>query len=71
MNESYIGGNDVNSTDICATIADLKLRIAEHIVDQQCYQEIDEVHDILAETKVGARRKPALLEILKKVFSAA
>ena len=71
MKETNIDSTDVNGTDICATIADLKLRVAEHIVAQYDYQGFDDVRDILAETKVGARRKPILLKILKKVFSAA
>ena len=71
MSETYIEGAEVNSTNICATIADLKLRVAEHIVAQYDYQGLDKVRDILAETKVGARRETSLLKILKKVFSAA
>jgi hypothetical protein len=71
MRESGIYGNNASSADICATIAELKLRIAEHIVDRQCCPGFEEMRDILTETKVGARRKPALFDILKKVFSAA
>lgn len=70
MEERSIAGIDINSAGVC-TIADLKLRVAEHVVAQYDYRGVNDVWDIIAETKVGARRKPTLLKILKKVFSAA
>jgi hypothetical protein len=48
----------------------LKLRVAEHIRAQYDYNETAEVRDILNETKPGAWRKPTMLNMLKKVFSA-
>jgi len=70
MEEQTIASIDVGTTKVCPTIADLKLRVAEHIVAQyDGYATID-VRDILAETKVGAWRRPTLLKILKMVFSA-
>jgi len=51
-------------------IADLKLRVAEHIVAQDdCYRTAD-VQTILAETKVGAWRRADLLKKLQIIFSA-
>ena len=51
-------------------VADLKLRVAEHIVTQNdCYRTAD-VQTILAETKVGAWRRADLLEKLKMIFLA-
>ena len=62
---------DVGTTKVCTTIADLKLRVAEHIVAQYDGYGTTDVRNILAETKVGAWRRAALLKILKMVFSAA
>jgi len=51
-------------------VADLKLRVAEHIVTQNdCYRTAD-VQTILAETKVGAWRRADLLKKLKMIFLA-
>ena len=52
-------------------IADLKLRVAEHIIAQYECQESNDVRNIRAETKVGGGTKPTLQKILKMVFSAA
>ncbi len=57
------------STTRVDTIGDLKLRVAEYILAQSVYSTNDDVRSILAETKVGAWRRPALLEKLKMVFS--
>jgi len=70
VKERSIAGVDVGTTRVCTTVADLKLRVAEHIIAQDDYSVTDEVQNILAETKAGAWRRPALLEKLKKVFSA-
>ena len=52
-------------------IAELKLRMVEHIIAQEdCYRATD-VQSILAETKAGAWRKAALLKRLRMIFSAA
>jgi len=51
-------------------VADLKLRVAEHVVTQNdCYRTAD-VQTILAETKVGAWRRADLLKRLKMIFLA-
>ena len=51
-------------------VADLKLRVAEHVVTQNdCYRTAD-VQTILAETKVGAWRRADLLKKLKMIFLA-
>jgi hypothetical protein len=38
MEERSINSIDVNSSGICTTVADLKLRVTEHIVAQYDYQ---------------------------------
>jgi len=51
-------------------VANLKLKVAEHIVTQNdCYRNTD-VQTILAETKVGAWKRADLLKKLKMTFSA-
>lgn len=69
MEERTITIVDVNNTKAGATLADLKLRVAAHIIAQDDCCRPDEVQSILTETKVGARRKPALLKKLQTVFS--
>ena len=71
MKERIMDRIDVNGTEVCRTVADLKLRVAQHIVAQYDYHGVNEAWDIIAETKVGAWRRPTLLKILKKIFSAA
>ena len=51
------------------TLADLKVKLAEHIIAQaDCYKP-DEMWSILTETKVGAWRRSDLLEKLRLIFS--
>ena len=52
-------------------IADLKLRVAEHIIAQEDSYRTVEMQYSLAAAKAVAWRRPALLKNLKKVFSAA
>ena len=62
---------DIGTKKACTTIADLKLRVAEHILAQyDCYEATD-VRNILNETKAGAWRRPTLLNMIKMVFSAS
>ncbi|MFC1915804.1 hypothetical protein ACFLW4_03835 [Chloroflexota bacterium] len=69
MEKSTITTVDVGTTKTGTALAELKLRVAEHIIAQNdCYRP-DEVRSILDETKVGAWRKPALLKKLQMVFS--
>jgi len=51
------------------TLSDLKLKIAKHIINQADSYHLDEVHRIMAETKVGARKRADLVEKLRSVFS--
>ena len=61
--------DDVRLTRSYTTLADLKLRVAEHLIAQaDCYRP-DEVQSILAETKIGAWRRVDLLEKLRIIFS--
>ena len=52
-------------------LADLKLKIAEHLISQADNYRPDEVYGIMAETKVGARKRPQLVEKLRMVFSVS
>ena len=69
MKEQTITAIDVDTTKV-DTIADLKLRVAEHIIAQDGCHGTDDVRNILAETKVGGGRRPASLKLLKMIFSA-
>ena len=51
------------------TLADLKLKIAEHLIRQAGSYCPDEVHSIMAETKIGARKRADLIEKMRVVFS--
>jgi len=71
MEKQTITSTDNGTTKVCKTIADLQLRVAEHILAQyDCYDATD-VRNILNETKAGAWRRPTLLKMLKMVFSAS
>ena len=50
-------------------LVDLKLKIAEHLINQAGSYRPDEVYSILAETKVGARRRADLMDKMRVVFS--
>ena len=56
---------------ISTTLADLKLKIAEHLINQADNYRPDEVYSIMAETKVGARKRADLVEKLRVVFSTS
>jgi len=51
-------------------VANLKLKVAEHIVTQNDGSKNTDVQSILAETKVGAWKRADLLKKLKMTFSA-
>ena len=53
------------------TLADVKLRIAEHLINLADFYRADEVYSIMAETKIGARRKNDLVDKLRMVFSVS
>ncbi len=69
MKGSTLISSRIGATKASATAEDMRLRLAEHIIVQDGRSVADEVRSILAETKIGARRRPALLERLKVVFS--
>lgn len=54
---------------IGTTLADVKLKIAEHLINLADFCRSDEVYSIMAETKVGARRRNDLVDKLRVVFS--
>lgn len=51
------------------TLVDLKLKIAEHLINQADSYRLDEIYRIMAETKVGARKKTDLADKMRLVFS--
>ncbi|TES88805.1 MAG: hypothetical protein E3J93_01815 [Dehalococcoidia bacterium] len=51
------------------TLVDLKLKIAEHLINQADSYRLDEVYRIMAETKVGARKRTDLADKMRLVFS--
>ncbi len=59
-----------DTTNGGTTLADVRLKIAEHIIKQYVFDGNLDVRNILTETKVGARRRPALLQKLKIVFAS-
>ena len=71
MEERAIAAFNVGTTKVGTTLAELKLRVAEHVIAQDDGYRPDEVQRILAETKVGAWRKSDLLEKLRMVFSTS
>ena len=54
---------------IGTALVDLKLKIAEHLIDQADRYSPDEVYSIMAETKVGASKKTELMDKVRMVFS--
>ncbi len=54
---------------IGTALTDLKLKIAEHLIDQADRYGQDEVYSIMAETKVGASKKTELMDKVRMVFS--
>ncbi len=54
---------------IGTTMADMKLKIAEHLINLADFYRQDGVYSIMAETKVGARRRSDLVNKLRVVFS--
>lgn len=71
MDEQTVSTVDTDTTRVGATIADLRLRMAEHIITQGGVYSDADVQHILTETKVGAWRKADLLKKLKIVFATS
>ena len=69
MEQVQLGKRGVGGARIGTTLADLKLKIAEHLINQADNYRPDEVYGIMAETKIGARKKTDLMEKLRMVFS--
>ena len=71
MEGQTVSAMDVGAANGSTTIADLKLIMAEHIINQERYHASDEVQSILAETKVGSWGRMSLMKKLKVVFSSS
>ncbi|MFC1904025.1 hypothetical protein ACFLW9_03995 [Chloroflexota bacterium] len=69
MEGQTVSAMNIGTANGSTTIADLKLIMAEHIINQERYRTSDEVQSILAETKVGSWGRMPLLKKLKVVFS--
>ena len=66
------GRGGVDKAKAGTTLADLKLKIAEFLINiNQDNHRPDEVYRIMAETKVGARKRTDLAEKLRVVFSVS
>jgi hypothetical protein len=59
-----------NNTETGTSLAELQLKLAAYILAQEDYHRTTDVHNILAETKVGAWRRQTLLNKLRIIFSA-
>lgn len=71
MEERAKASINAGTNKVCTTVADVKLRVAEHILAQyDCYDATD-IRHILNETKAGAWRRSTLHKMLKMVFSAS
>jgi len=69
MEQVQQGKWEVGGAKIGTALVDLKLKIAEHLINQAGSYRPDEVYSILAETKVGARKRADLADKLRVVFS--
>ncbi len=71
MEQVQLGKWEAGGARISTALADLKLKIAEHLINQADNYRPDEVYRIMAETKVGARERTHLVEKLRMVFSVS
>ncbi len=71
MEQVQLGKWEAGGAGISTALADLKLKIAEHLISQADNYRPDEVYGIMAETKVGARKRAHLMEKLRMVFSVS
>jgi len=71
MEQVQLGKRGSGGVEISIALADLKLKIAEHLINQADNYRPDEVFSIMAETKVGARRRADLVQKLRMVFSVS
>ncbi|MBU2536406.1 MAG: hypothetical protein ABIK32_03375 [Chloroflexota bacterium] len=62
---------EAGGAGISTALADLKLKIAEHLINEADNYRPDEVYSIMAETKVGARKRTYIVEKLRMVFSVS
>lgn len=53
----------------CRTLAELRMRVAEYLIQRIGHDETNDIWPILTETKVGGWRKPTLLKQLRALFS--
>jgi hypothetical protein len=71
MEQVQPGKREDGGAGISTALADLKLKIAEHLISQADNYRPDEVYGIMAETKIGARERTQLVEKLRMVFSVS
>jgi len=69
MEQVQPGKRGANEARTGTSLADLKLKIAEHLIKQADSYRLHEVYGIMAETKVGARKRADLMDKLRMVFS--
>jgi hypothetical protein len=71
MESVTLGKWGAGGAGIGTTLADMKVKVAEHLVNLSDFYRTDEVYHIMAETKVGARRRNDLVDKLRMVFSVS
>ena len=71
MEQVKSGKWEAGGAVMSTALADLKLKIAEHLISQADNYRPDEVYGIMAETKIGARKRTHLVEKLRVVFSVS
>ena len=69
MEQRQLSKKGMGTVRAATTLADLKLKIAEHLIDQADVCNPNEVYSIMAETKVGARKRTELMDKVRLVFS--
>jgi hypothetical protein len=69
MEQVQQGKRGVGRAKIGTALVDLKLKIAEHLINQAGSYRPDEVYSILSETKVGARKSTDLADKVRIIFS--
>ena len=69
MEQVQLGRWRTGRAEISTAIVDLKLKIAEHLINQADSYWPHEVYGIMAETKVGARKRADLRDKMRVVFS--
>ena len=69
MEQLQLEKREAGVRGIGTTLAELKLKMAGHLIDQAGRSYADEVYSIMSESKVGSNRRAELMDKLRLVFS--